>query len=152
MRSLAIRSAEAAKITAALIEGSVTNAQDGVTYNAEVLAKLGEIDAQVHRVVTIVAEIAASDAYQRDGVQQISSAVEQLNNVTQQVAANAEESASASEELAGQAVMLADLVGTFRLESGGRSKGATQKPTRRSFTADAPLGYFSRRYPRSARP
>jgi len=37
------------------------------------------------------------------------------------------------------------LVGTFRLESGGRSKGATQKPTRRSFTADAPLGYFSRR-------
>ena len=145
VRSLAIRSAEAARVTAALIEGSVTNAQDGVVYNAEVLAKLGEIDAEVHRVVAIVAEIAASGEQQRDGVQQISSAVEQLNNVTQQVAANAEESASASEELAGQAVMLAEMVGTFRLESGGRSKGLTVKPTRRSRTADAPLAYVSRR-------
>jgi methyl-accepting chemotaxis protein len=144
VRSLAIRSAEAAKTTAALIEGSVTNAEHGVAYNAEVLAKLGEIDGEVQRVATIIAEIAASGEQQRDGVQQINSAVEQLNTVTQQVAANAEESASASEELAGQAAMLAELVGTFRLENGRRSKGVTVKPARGSRAATPPLAYVSR--------
>jgi methyl-accepting chemotaxis protein len=144
VRSLAIRSAEAAKTTAALIEGSVSNAQHGVAYNAEVLVKLGEIDDEVQRVATIIAEIAASGEQQRDGVQQINSAVEQLNSVTQQVAANAEESASASEELASQAAMLADLVGGFRLESGGRPKGVTVKPTRHVRAVTPPLAYVSR--------
>ncbi|HYW51191.1 MAG TPA: methyl-accepting chemotaxis protein [Gemmatimonadaceae bacterium] len=117
VRSLAIRSAEAAKTTAALIEGSVQNAQDGVLFNAEVIAKLGAIDTDVQNVAGVVAEIASAGQQQRDGVAQISKAVEQLNAVTQQVAANAEESASASEELAGQAVTLTDLVGTFNLGS-----------------------------------
>ncbi len=125
VRSLAIRSAEAAKTTSALIEGSVQNAQDGVQLNAEVLAKLGAIDADVHRVASVVGEIAAAGAQQRDGVVQINKAVEQLNGVTQQVAANAEESASASEELAGQAMMLTELVGTFSLGKGKGAGGAT---------------------------
>lgn len=56
VRSLAIRSAEAAKTTAALIEGSVQNAHEGVVYNAEVLAKLGQIDTDVQRVAEIVGE------------------------------------------------------------------------------------------------
>jgi methyl-accepting chemotaxis protein len=143
VRSLAIRSAEAAKTTATLIEGSVQNAQEGVAYNAEVLAKLGQIDVDVQRVAEIVAEIAASGEQQRDGVQQINTAVEQLNSVTQQVAANAEESASASEELAGQAVMLAELVSTFRIDADAPSKGLTVKPVRRA-PRSAPLAYAPR--------
>lgn len=117
VRSLAIRSAEAAKTTAALIESAVKNALDGVTYNAEVLAKLGEIDSDVERVANVVAEIATAGEQQADGVRQINVAVEQLNSVTQQVAANAEESASASEELAGQSVTMTGLVATFTLSS-----------------------------------
>ena len=115
VRSLAIRSAEAAKSTASLIELSVAHAQTGVALNAEVHARLTAIDGDMHRVCTVVEEIATSGQRQRDGVVQINAAVEQLNAVTQQVAANAEEAASASEELAGQATMLTKLVGTFTL-------------------------------------
>ena len=121
VRSLAIRSAEAAKSTSALIEGSVRNAQHGVQLNAEVIDKLGAIDADVQRVASVVADITTASVQQRDGVVQINLAVEQLNSVTQQVAANAEESASASEELAGQAMMLTELVGTFSLGDERRS-------------------------------
>lgn len=76
-------------------------------------------------------------------MQQISTAVEQLNGVTQQVAANAEESASASEELAGQAMMLTDLVGTFQLEGGVPARGIKVKPAHRARHA-APIPYATR--------
>ena len=117
VRSLAIRSAEAAKNTAALIEGAVSHAEKGVTSNADVMAKLGEIDNEVRRVTEIVAAIAVAGEQQADSVEQINAAVNQLNAVTQQVAANAEESASASEELAGQSITMSDLVGTFQITS-----------------------------------
>lgn len=125
VRSLAIRSAEAAKTTAALIESSVQNAHDGVTYNAALLSKLAAIDSDVQNVAAVMAEIATAGQQQRDGVQQISRVVEQMHAVTQQVASNAQESASASEELAGQAVMLTDLVGTFNLGSISVSGGSS---------------------------
>ena len=130
VRSLAIRSAEAAKTTAALIESSVQNAHDGVTYNAALLSKLAAIDSDVQNVADVMAEIAIAGQQQRDGVQQISRVVEQMNAVTQQVASNAQESASASEELAGQAVMLTDLVGTFNLGSTSVSGGSSRIASR----------------------
>lgn len=129
VRSLAIRSAEAAKTTAALIEGSVSHAAQGVLSNADVMAKLVEIDNEVRRVTEIVAAIATAGEQQADSVEQINAAVGQLNAVTQQVAANAEESASASEELAGQSITMSDLVGTFHISSHTgtrRSKAATK--------------------------
>ncbi len=130
VRSLAIRSAEAAKTTAALIEGAVAHAQTGVEYNAEVSSKLREIDVEVQRVTDLVSEIASAGEQQRDGVQQINIAVDQLNSVTQQVAANAEESASASEELAGQSQTLTALVGTFELSSSGAAQRRPAAPSR----------------------
>ncbi|MES3034737.1 MAG: methyl-accepting chemotaxis protein [Gemmatimonadota bacterium] len=142
VRSLAIRSAEAARTTAALIEGSVQNAQDGVMYNAEVLARLGDIDTDVQRMAGVVAEIASAGQQQRDGVQHIRQAVEQLNAVTQQVAANAEESASASEELAGQAVMLTELVGTFHLDGVRKAPPHATRTTRRPRAVD-PMRFVS---------
>jgi len=110
-----MRSSEAAKNTAELIEESVRNAQGGVTINAEVLMGLQEAHAQVQKVTNVMAEIATASDQQSEGVEQITTAVEQMNQLTQHVAANAEESASASEELAGQAREMQGMVDQFQL-------------------------------------
>jgi len=119
VRNLAMRSAEAAKNTANMIEESVQNAEGGVAINQEVLKNLDEITGQVHKVTAVMAEIAAASEQQSQGVEQVNTAVEQMNQVTQAVAANAEESASAAEELSGQAEEMKGMVGTFRLSQLG---------------------------------
>jgi ABC-type transporter Mla subunit MlaD len=110
-----MRSAEAAKTTAGMIEGSVHNADEGVSLNREVLANLGDITGQVSRVVQVMAEIAAGSEQQRVGASQINRSVEEMSRLTQQNAATSEESASTAEELASQARTLLDLVSGFRL-------------------------------------
>lgn len=127
VRALAIRSAAAARETAALIEESVEHTRNGVALNREVTGQLAQIDSQSATVAAVIAEIAHAGGQQRDGVKQITSAVEQLNSVTQQVAANAEESASASEELAGQSQTLNAMVGTFELASTAPRQGARRR-------------------------
>ena len=118
VRSLAIRSAAAAKQTADLIDQAVSVAGEGVTLNDAVLSQLTEIDGHVARVGEVMADVTAGSTQQRDGIEQIGHAIEQMNGVTQAVAATAEESASASEELAGQAATLTSLVNTFTLSKG----------------------------------
>jgi methyl-accepting chemotaxis protein len=115
VRSLAMRSAEAAKSTAQLIEEAVRKAEDGVSLNREVLSHLEEIVHQVHKVSEVMGEIAAASAQQQQGVEQLNTAVGQLNQVTQQTAANSEEAASMAEELSGQAGQMRHLVGAFQL-------------------------------------
>jgi methyl-accepting chemotaxis protein len=115
VRSLAMRSAEAAKNTAELIEESVRNAEGGVALNAEVLKSLEEIQTRVDKVGEVMAEIAAASEQQSEGVSQINVAVEQMNGVTQRVAASSEESASTADELSSQAAMLQALVAAFEL-------------------------------------
>lgn len=115
VRNLAVRSAEAAKNTANLIEESVGKAEAGVAINNEVLTNLVEIDAQVKRVSEVMEEIAAASEQQSQGVDQVNRAVHQMNQVTQQTAANAEESASAAEELSGQAEDMKSMVYGFSL-------------------------------------
>ena len=117
VRNLAIRSADAAKQTAALIEESVKHATDGVSHNTAVLESFSNITRHVERVGGIVAEIVASSHQQSEGVDQINSAVLQINQVTMTVAANAEESSSAAEELASQSQVLSDMVSAFTLSS-----------------------------------
>ena len=128
VRSLAIRSAEAAKTTAALIEESVQHTTVGVTLNTEVMTRLSEIDRHVKQVSAVVSDIRQAGDRQSDGVRQINDAVTELNSVTQQVAANAEESASASEELASQSQALTAMVGAFRItgEGAGHSGGSIE--------------------------
>ena len=116
VRALALRSAEAARSTAALIEQAVQNAEGGVKLNAQVLAQLADVSTNAGRVNEAIGEIAAASEQQAHGVQQITHAVTQVNEVTQQVAANAEESASAAEELAWQSQRLSEMVGAFRIE------------------------------------
>ncbi|MEY2936096.1 MAG: hypothetical protein RL033_6845 [Pseudomonadota bacterium] len=115
VRSLAQRSAEAAKSTAELIEGSVKNAETGVRLSEEVSRQLKDIVTGSEKVNDIVVEIAAASAEQAKGINQINSAVSQVNQITQQNAANSEESAAAAEELSAQAGQLADMVSRFRI-------------------------------------
>lgn len=113
VRHLALRSAEAARNTADLIEESVRSTNAGVTLNETVLDKLSSIAQQAERVSGVMAEVAAATTQQQEGVQQISIAIEQINGVTQTVAANAEESSSASVELREKAERLSEAVDTF---------------------------------------
>ncbi|HEY7878654.1 MAG TPA: methyl-accepting chemotaxis protein, partial [Gemmatimonadaceae bacterium] len=136
VRSLAMRSAEAAKSTAALIEESIKNAESGVAINREVMTSFTDITDHVNKVSVAMAEIAAGSEQQSQGIEQIATGVEQMNSVTQQTAANAEESASAAEELSGQAEKLEALVGHFQLASMAASprreasRGAPRSPNR----------------------
>jgi methyl-accepting chemotaxis protein len=115
VRALAIRSADAARQTSALIEQSLARASRGTELTRQVEARLTQIDQQVAGVFASVADITTASEGQREGVGQVNLAMSQMNSVTQSVAASAEESSSASEELAGQAQMLAALVGEFKL-------------------------------------
>jgi methyl-accepting chemotaxis protein len=133
VRNLAMRSAEAAKSTASLIEASAKNAEGGVAINQEVLKNLQEISVQVKKVSEVMAEIAAASAQQSQGVDQITTAVGQMNQVTRQTAASAEESASAAEELLSQSAEMKSLVASFKLTNAGESmRGAETAPPRSS--------------------
>ena len=122
VRGLALRSAEAARQTATLIEQAVITANEGVELNAAVLEQLTDIDQRVSRVGVVMADVASASQQQRDGIAAIGRAVELMNGVTQQVAANAEESASAAEELAGQATTMNGLVNEFTLTGAAASR------------------------------
>ncbi len=110
VRNLAMRSAEAAKNTSSLIEESVKNAKHGVEISAEVSKKLEEIVSHIAKTTDLVAEIAAASTEQAQGIEQINTAVSQMDKVTQQNAAAAEESASAAEELSAQAQQMHTVV------------------------------------------
>ncbi len=115
VRNLAMRSAEAAKTTAELIEVSAKSVETGVSLVEETRKALEQIQQGAVRVDEVVREIAAASREQEEGIEQVAGAMDQMNQVTQQVAANSEESASAAEELASQAAELRSLVGRFRL-------------------------------------
>ncbi len=143
VRNLAIRSAEAAKNTANLIEESVKNAEDGVRTNQKMLAGLTEITSQVKKVSEVMAEIAVASDQQKDGVNQINKAIEQMNQVTQVVAANAEESASAAEELSGQSTEMMSMVESFKLSAGAsikRTRSSASVKSHKSSMSQATLG------------
>jgi methyl-accepting chemotaxis protein len=129
VRNLAMRSADAAKDTADMIEESVKNADSGVKITEEVAASLGRIVNRTGKAGDLIAEIAAASKEQAQGIEQVNTAVAQMNKVTQQNAANSEESASAAEELNNQAAELAAMVGSFKL-SGYAEKSAAETTAR----------------------
>ncbi|MCE5341512.1 MAG: methyl-accepting chemotaxis protein [Planctomycetaceae bacterium] len=110
VRNLAMRSAEAAKNTANMIEESVKNSKNGVDIATEVGKVLEEIVSSIGKTTDLVGEIAAASSEQAQGIDQVNTAVAQMDKVTQQNAANAEESASASEELSAQAEQMNQIV------------------------------------------
>ncbi|MBN2427301.1 MAG: methyl-accepting chemotaxis protein [Deltaproteobacteria bacterium] len=121
VRNLAARSAQAAKETADLIEGSVSKAENGVGIAQQTAAALDEIVSSITKTTDLIAEIAAASNEQAQGIGQISQGLNQIESVVQQNTANAEESAAASEELAGQADHLRQQLQQFQLK--GTQKG-----------------------------
>jgi ABC-type transporter Mla subunit MlaD len=125
VRNLAMRSAEAAKNTAGMIEQSVASSRNGVAVASEVGQMLGEIEQSARKVSELVSEITAASDEQAKGIEQVSQAVSQMDKVTQQNAANAEESAAASEELASQARHMHDVVRELSVMVGTRTTPPT---------------------------
>jgi methyl-accepting chemotaxis protein len=115
VRSLAQRSAEAAKEIKALIGTSVDKVEIGSRLVQDAGTTMEEIVASVRRVSDIIGEITAASSEQSSGIGQVNQAVTQLDQMTQQNAALVEESAAAAESLKEQAQRLAQLVSTFRL-------------------------------------
>jgi methyl-accepting chemotaxis protein len=117
VRSLAQRSAEAARQIKTLIGSSVERVGAGSRLVADAGRTMDEIVASVQRVCDIIGEISAAAREQSSGIGQVNAAVSQLDQMTQQNAALVEQSAAAAESLNDQASRLAAIVATFRLGS-----------------------------------
>ena len=115
VRSLAQRSAEAAKEIAALISDSVGRVDHGNTLVDQAGATMAQIVDAIQRVTVVVSEISSASAEQSTGVGQVGEAVGQMDQATQQNAALVEQSAAAAESLKQQAAQLVDSVAQFRL-------------------------------------
>ncbi|QBP75566.1 hypothetical protein E2K99_11305 [Herbaspirillum huttiense] len=116
VRSLAQRSAQAAKEIKALIEDSVQRVGDGSDQVARAGETMGEVVSAVHRLTDIVSEISAASEEQRRGIEQVNLAIGEMDQVTQQNAALVEEAAAAAGSLEEQARRLKAAVATFRVE------------------------------------
>jgi len=121
VRTLAQRSAEAAKEIKALINSSVESVDAGSKLVDESGTALTEIVGAVAKVADIIAEIAAASVEQTSGIDQINKAIAQLDSGTQQNTALVEESAAASQSLNGQAAELRNQVAVFDLGNGSAS-------------------------------
>ncbi len=115
VRALAQRSATAAKEIKALISASSQQVGEGVGLVVQTGKSLERIVAQVAEINTIVCEIAASAQEQATGLDQVNTAINQMDHVTQQNAAMVEQSTAASRGLAQEAEDLARLIGHFKL-------------------------------------
>ena len=111
VRSLAKRSAVAARETATIIEDSIHKTQKGAQVSAEVTRHFQEITEKARRVDEIIAQISAASQEQSQGISQLNSAVRSLDSVTQRNAANAEESAAVAVELNGHSDALRRTIG-----------------------------------------
>ncbi len=120
VRSLAQRSAQAAKETAEKIQAAMARSDEGVRISGDVTANLTTINQKVHQLNGIIESLDASSSQQAEGIRQIGAAVGQLDQVTQGNAAAAEQASAAAEEMNQQALSLNELVGDLMKLAGGR--------------------------------
>ncbi|MEG2930485.1 MAG: methyl-accepting chemotaxis protein [Ruthenibacterium sp.] len=116
VRSLAGRSAEASNNTAALIEASLKAVANGVRIADETASSLTAVVAGAADVTTVIDNITKATEQQANAIAQVTQGIDQISAVVQTNSATAEESAAASEELSGQAQLLKNLVGEFKLQ------------------------------------
>ncbi|MBN9357964.1 MAG: MCP four helix bundle domain-containing protein [Herbaspirillum huttiense] len=117
VRTLAQRSASAAKEIKALIDDSVSRVDNGSRLVEQAGATMSEVVASVRRVTDVVAEISAASNEQSDGIEQINHAIVQMDEVTQQNAALVEQAAAAAQSLQEQSGRLVETVSIFKLSS-----------------------------------
>ena len=137
VRNLAQRSAEAAQNTSQLIEKSQENAGNGVSVAEEVARQLESIQESSKKVTTLIGEISAASKEQAQGLDQVNTAVSEMDKVVQQNAADSEESASAAEELSSQASEMERMVADLKQMVGGVSQDA-KSDGRRALSASGP--------------
>ncbi|NHK98060.1 methyl-accepting chemotaxis protein [Rubrivivax benzoatilyticus] len=129
VRSLAQRSAEAAREIKTLIGGSVEKVESGARLVADAGSTMQEIVSGVQRVADIIGEVMAAATEQSQGIGQVNGAIAGLDQMTQQNAALVEESTAAAESLREQAERLAALVSAFRVPgSTGHAAAAPEAP------------------------
>jgi methyl-accepting chemotaxis protein len=140
VRSLAQRSAEAAREIKTLIGASVERVEQGTTLVDQAGATMQEVVTAIQRVTDIMGEITSASAEQSAGVSQVGEAVSQMDQVTQQNAALVEESAAAAESLKQQARQLVDAVAVFKLghEAAAPAAVAARPAPRQAPKAAAP--------------
>ncbi len=122
VRNLAQRAAEAARETGTLIEQTVSRVARGVELNQSTTESFERIGESAGKVSELVAQIATASSEQTAGIQQVNTAMSQVDSVTQANAANAEQSASASEELSAQSQHVRSMVDEL-VELVGAQKG-----------------------------
>jgi methyl-accepting chemotaxis protein len=127
VRNLAMRSAEAAKNTAAMIEGAVKNASDGVVLNNDVIVNLQKINEEINKVGEVMTDIVAASEQQSLGVEQINTAIEHMNQATQRNAANSEESAGIAQELSSEAAEMHAVVANFKISGKPATPARSEK-------------------------
>ncbi|MEJ6005768.1 methyl-accepting chemotaxis protein [Paucibacter sp. AS339] len=151
VRSLAQRSAEAAKEIKGLIGASVDRVEVGSKLVEAAGASMSDIVSSVQRVTDIIGEITAAASEQSDGIGQVNGAVVQLDQMTQQNAALVEESAAAAESLKDQAQRLTEVVSVFRLSSneGQGQRSISHTPAKASAGAKAGASFKSTSKPAS---
>ena len=116
VRNLAARSANAAKETTALIEGSIKKVEGGTKIASETAVALNKIVEGVTKTTNLVGEIATATKEQSLGINQVNQGILQVSDVVQTNSATSEESAAASEELSSQAELLREQVSRFKLK------------------------------------
>jgi methyl-accepting chemotaxis protein len=115
VRNLALRSAEAAKNTAVLIEQTVAKVKDSSAFVESTAHDFNELAASTGKVANLIGEISAASNEQAQGISQVGKAISEMDTVVQQNAANAEESASAAEEMNAQAENMKAITGRINL-------------------------------------
>jgi len=128
VRSLAQRSAEAAREIKSLISASVERVETGSRLVQDAGNSMNEIVSSVQRVTDIIGEITAAASEQSDGIGQVNQSVVQLDQMTQQNAALVEESAAAAESLKDQAERLSMAVDRFRIDAKTAHAAAAPRP------------------------
>ncbi|WP_088189484.1 methyl-accepting chemotaxis protein [Desulfosporosinus sp. FKA] len=121
VRNLAARSANAAKETTDMIEGSIKKVKSGTKIASDTAAALNEIVNGIEKVANLVNNIAVASTEQATGVGQINLGIMQVSQVVQTNSATSEESAAASEELSSQAAILQDMISKFKLKQNTES-------------------------------
>jgi methyl-accepting chemotaxis protein len=140
VRSLAQRSAEAAREIKSLIHTSVEKVELGSNLVGDAGRTMRDIVIEVRRVSDLISEISAATGEQTAGIGQVNTAVSQLEQATQQNAALVEESAAAAESLRSQAGRLVQVVSQFRLDGAGAAAGLREPapPRPQPAAPDAP--------------
>ncbi|MCM1567764.1 MAG: methyl-accepting chemotaxis protein [Dehalobacter sp.] len=120
VRNLAARSANAAKETTDMIEGSIKNVDNGTRIASDTAKELNNIVEGISKVANLVNNIAVASNEQAVGINQVNQGIAQVAEVVQTNSATAEESAAASEELASQSELLNVQVAKFKLRKKGQ--------------------------------